>query len=82
MLKTHFVNRISEMFNSTSWFTLSYFLKTQCTSWKLLLVLSSGLTSGSLSGKIGVNFYKSWYVQLKFIFHWTPYIKSSLHISL
>lgn len=40
MLKTHFVKEVSEMFNSTSWFILSYFFKTQCTSWKLLLVLS------------------------------------------
>lgn len=39
-----------------------------------------GLTSGSLSGKIRVNFCKSWYIQLKFIFNWSQYIKFCLNL--
>lgn len=38
-----------------------------------------GLNSGSLSGKAGVNFHKSWYNQLKFIFNRSQYIKFCLN---
>jgi len=39
-----------------------------------------GLVSGSLSGKAGVNFPKSWFIQLKFTFSWSQYIKLCLSL--
>lgn len=33
-----------------------------------------GLTFGLLSGKVEVNFHKSWYILLKFIFNWSQYL--------